>query len=287
VDKLIDALALVAEGRPAEGMELMAAVGRAAAAAGDTDRALVSAGYRAAIAVRCDPDGALAWLLVERVAAALDTRLRLPAPADSDLRDLAATLAVKIAQRDGDPEMPKRLAELEQTQLAMGYGDIAATTAVYRARLLLDRGRAAEAVEAVLPGLLALDAGRFELPDAARRTRNEAMVVAGGYDTAFRAAAACGNHLVVAELIEIARGNPIPRPRSPDDRNDAMSALTGLPGADVQPHRTALPPPPFLRTPWGTRALAEYLRRAERYAPGRRRDAAEVEWRIGGCAGSC
>jgi hypothetical protein len=55
--------------------------------------------------------------------------------------------------------------------------------------------------------------------------------------------------------------------------------LDGPSGPADQPGRTSLAPPPAIVTPWGTRALGEYFRRAERYDIGPR-GPAEAEWRL-------
>lgn len=127
-------------------------------------------------------------------------------------------------------------------------------------------------------------------------TEFAAARVAAGFDTAYRAAAACGQTRLLAELLEVGRGNAVPTPRPADARDDAMSALgaeflpeplasatSGVcPGAAVAvagAERTALGLAALIRTPWGTVALGEQLRHARRYVDPNHADDT-VEWRI-------
>ena len=212
-----------------------------------------------------------------------------------EARCLADLLNAELAGLDGDAiEHIRGLERAEQGMLAAGSSISAAGIALKRAALLLVARRAAEALDVVLPAMLALDAARAALPDAARR-RSWAALVAIGFHTAFYSAVLAGRPVVVAELLEVARGNGMPLPRAADDRSDAMSALADLltPGAGApQPQptlpgasavagagRTALGVPARLITPWGTVALAAYLERAQRYRDPVRAEAT-VQWEV-------
>jgi hypothetical protein len=273
-------LAQASSGEVRAAVATLAAASRAALGAGEGDEALVIDGYRAAIALRVTPVGTIARLLAESTVAALDARQAGRPPIRREIPDLTRHLRAELARLDSDVETAVAwLADQEETELAAGWGHLAAETAVRRAKLLLDLGRADDAISVAVPAVLALDAVRFALPEAARRTRSLPVDIALGYHTAFAAAAACGKHRVVAELIEVARGNAVPRPRAATDRADAAAALFGSFDPEGEATRTLLPPPPAIRTPWGTVAVAEYLRQAERYLPGRRAGG-EVEWRV-------
>ena len=198
------------------------------------------------------------------------------------LRWLAEYLWAELAAVDGDRAAQLHALErVEQDMLAAEAGLGAAQVALRRAALLLDGGQAAGALDVALPAVLALDAERTALPDATRR-RSFAGQVAHGFVIAHRSAVAAGRPDVLAELLEVARGNGMPLPRAADDRSDAVSALAELFGpGDATPapssttlagasavtgaERTALGLPATLRTPWDTVALAEYLDRARRY----------------------
>jgi hypothetical protein len=258
----------------------LAVASRAATAVGDDDEAHVINGYRAMMALRAAPVDASARRLAEHTVAALGDRLARLSPIQPEIPDLFRHLRAELARLDGDAEAAVALlADQEAAELAAGWGHLAAETAVRRAKLLLDLGRVEDAVEVAVPAVLALDAVRFELPEAARRHRSLPVDTALGYHTAFAAAAACGEHRIIAELIEVVRGNAVPRPRTAIDRADAPTALYGGVDPLAAATRTLLPPPAAIRTPWQTVAVAEYLRQAERYLPGRRTDS-EVEWRV-------
>lgn len=143
----------------------------------------------------------------------------------------------------------------------------------------------------LVPAVLALDAVRFTLDDAERRALWSAPL-ASAFGAALRAAAASGDAVVLAELIEVARANAIPTPR-PGDAAPDLDELLGDPGAGATTtttlagpvalggteHRTVLGVPAQLRTPWGTLALAEYVEAARGYhEPIRAADV--VEWTV-------
>jgi hypothetical protein len=214
------------------------------------------------------------------------------------LTHIALHLRAELAWVDGDDRARSTYLE-RQEELLIPYARLlAARTAVHRARLLQDTGRAEEALQVVLPAVLALDAVRFTLPDA-RRRHYWAIDVADGFDTALRAAAACGDARILAELIEVARGNAVPLPRVANSQDDAVSALSALldagstgtrPDTSANPvagaivvaeaeERTALGLPALLRTPWNTLALDEHLRCARRYHDLVRADVV-VDWRV-------
>ena len=225
-----------------------------------------------------------------------------PSRFHSALGWLAGWLDAELAGVDGDrPRHLRGLERIEQDMLAADEGVGAAHVAMRRAHLVLTAGRGGAALEVALPALLAIDAARTALPDATRR-RSWAAQVAHGFDTAFRSAVAAGRLDVVAELLEVARGNGVPLPRAVDDRTDAASAFadlltpandpdpgTGAPGppqatlsgasAVAGAERTALGVPASLRTPWGTVALAKYLERARRYRDPVRAEVT-AEWRV-------
>lgn len=214
------------------------------------------------------------------LAAAIEARLAEPAPAPDTLPDLAVELRTELARRAGDTEAAVAgLAALERRLGDEGLGDLAARYATRRAALLLHAERPEDALEAALPAPLALDLSRLDLPDAARRFRRLHLEVADGYATALRAAAACGAVTVVTELLEFTRTRSVPHPRSPDERDDAVSVLTGPPDAAAAHHRTAVSAPPGLGTPWGTRALGAYLEQVRRYRADRATDG-PVSWRV-------
>lgn len=190
------------------------------------------------------------------------------------------------------------LGALERTEAALLEQEArlpASHLAAVRGQDLLQAGRGEEALRVVLPAVLAMDAHRCALPDARRRSLWVARVAAG-FDTAYRAAAACGQTRLLAELLEVGRGNAVPIPQPADARDDAMSALgaaflpeppasvtsgvrSGAAAAVAGAERTALGLAVFIRTPWGTVALGEQLRHARRYVdPIRAEDT--VEWRI-------
>ena len=143
-------------------------------------------------------------------------------------------------------------------------------------------GRVLLALDAALPAVLALDAVRFTFADADRRRRWSAGVAAA-MAIALQAAAKCGEHRVLAELIELTRGHGVPLPRDatgadPFDtaRADQLPATgsvgvtTAVAGAQVVggvsgTGRTALGLPAALRTPWGSIALEAALAKAVRY----------------------
>jgi hypothetical protein len=183
----------------------------------------------------------------------------------------------------------------EEALLEQQAGLPAAHLAAVRGQDLLAAGRSAEALRVVLPAVLAMDAHRCALPDARRRGMWAARVAAG-FDTAYRAAAACGETRLLTELLEVGRGNAVPAPRPDDARDDAMSALgdvvrpepaaatpgvvrSGAAAAAVGTERTALGLPARIRTPWGSVALAEHLEEARRYVDPNRADDT-VEWRV-------
>ena len=205
----------------------------------------------------------------------------------------AGMLRAALALRDGeDAAATSELTRLETGMRAAGAGLFAAQVAVGRGIGLLDRGDAAGAARVLVPAVLALDAVRFTLDDAERRALWSAPL-ASAFGAALRAAAASGDVVLLAELIEVARANAIPTPR-PGDAAPALDELLGDPGADTPgtpvtlagpavlggtEHRTVLGVPAQLRTPWGTLALADHIEAARSYHEPIR--AAEVaEWTV-------
>ena len=192
---------------------------------------------------------------------------------------IAGMLRTMLAHHDGEPAAVKaELGHLETEMLTGGAGLLAAQVAVGRGIALLDRGDAAEAARVLVPAVLALDAVRFTLDDAERRALWSAPL-ASAFGAALRAAAASGDAILLAELIEVARANAIPAPRS-GDAPPALDELLGDPGATAlgtpatlagpavlggTEHRTVLGVPAQLHTPWGTPALAGYVETAQRY----------------------
>ena len=192
---------------------------------------------------------------------------------------IAGTLRAMLAYRGGEPAAAtSELGRLEAGMLAGGAGLFAAQVAVGRGIALLGRGDAAAAGQVLVPAVLALDAVRFTLDDAERRALWSAPL-AVAFGAALRAAAASGDAVLLAELIEVARANAIPAPRS-GDAAPALDELLGdpVPMASGSPatlagsavlagteHRTVLGVPAQLRTPWGTLALAGHLEAAGRY----------------------
>jgi hypothetical protein len=224
-----------------------------------------------------------------------------PQPALRMLATVVTLLRADLARRGGDlPAAVALLAGLERDLLSVGSGDQAARAAVSRMQLLTTLGRPAEALSAGLPAALALDALRFSFIDAERR-RKWATVAAESLGAACRAAVLAGAHRVLAELLEVQRSGPIPRPQPGESTGlDALLAeasqeltaarsssnrtsSTAVPGAAalLGAGRTALGLPARIRTPWGSVALSDALVAAERY---RRpvRAAAVVEWRLPG-----
>ena len=292
---MLRALSLATDRRFTEAIAEFAEASRLATEADAHDEALA-----------CDAYGALLGLLTGDRAAAqrsvdeldryfVDNAGAVPATAVLFLSHIALYLRVELARVDGDDRA--RLTHLERLEelLTPDARLLAARTAVHRARLLHDTDRAEEALRVVLPAVLALDAVRFTLPDA-RRRHQWAVDVADGFDTAFRAAATCGGVLILAELIEVARGNAVPLPRAADAHDDAVSALSALldigprPGTSADAlagaivltggeERTVLGLPALLHTPWDTVALDEHLGRARRYHDPVRADVT-VEWRV-------
>lgn len=178
---------------------------------------------------------------------------------------------------------------------AFGTGIPASHVALARARVHLAGNDPRAALDAVLPSLLARDAIRFTLPDAVRRSR-WAAAVADAFDLAHRSAAACGDTLVLAELLEVARNNAVPLPRpagsiddlaaslgsllaEPDGAGDARGALAGAAALAGGENFTELGLPARLRTPWHTIALADALERARHYHDPVRADAV-VDWTV-------
>jgi hypothetical protein len=260
-------------------------------------------------ALACDAYGALLSLLTgDRVPAQrsvdelerylTDNAGAVRASALLFLSHIALYLRAELARADGDDRARSTYLERLEELLMPNARLLAARTAVHRARLLRDTNHAEEALQIVLPAVLALDAVRFTLPDA-RRRHYWAVDVADGFATAFRAAAACGDACILAELIEVARGNAVPLPRIANPQDDAVSALSALldtgatetqPNTSVDPvagaivlaeveERTALGLPALLRTPWNTVALDEHLRRARRYHDLVRADVV-ADWRV-------
>jgi hypothetical protein len=211
------------------------------------------------------------------------------------LVNLRGWLAAESARVDGDLRgCLDRYAELERAVPGGADGLLAPLSALRRAGILHAAGRSADALEVGLPAFLALDAVRYLLPDARRRSRWLGRHVAEGLDICLRSAVAAGDHHVVAELIEVVRGNGVPVPRT--DRADAVVALASLalpadPAAvrSTEPlagaylmtgaARTAIGLSARLRTPWHTVALGSALRAAERYGQPLRRDVT-VDWRV-------
>lgn len=226
----------------------------------------------------------------------------LPTDGVRALSGLRLQLLADLAGHGGDRATQLRhLHRLEELLLSFDSGLIAAMTALRRARLLLAAGEYRDALTVGLPAVLALDAVRFTLPDAQRRGR-WAATVAEGFDTAFRAAAGCGDATVLAELLEVVRGNAVPLPdakaagRGGDEITESLGALLAPPapsaGADGPPgaltgaellaggeSSTVLGLPPYVRTPWDTVALAEPLQRARRYHDPVRADVV-VGWHV-------
>ena len=191
----------------------------------------------------------------------------------------AATLTAMLALHDGRHTVAmSELTRLETEMQAAGAGLFAAQVAVGRGIGLLDRGEAAAAARVLVPAVLALDAVRFTLDDAERRALWSAPL-ASAFGAALRAAAASGDTVLLAELIEVARANAIPTPRA-GDAAPSLDELLGDPGAGPvttpatlagpaalggAEHLTVLGVPAQLRTPWGTLALADHIEAARSY----------------------
>jgi hypothetical protein len=299
------AAALIAEGAQLcgrgaldTGVRLLEEAGRLHAAAGNPDAAVALDGFAGTMrALAGDPRAGEAALqrLEEHVRARGDRSTRAGRVLLTGSRGTLRWTLARLA-RDRD----RWLAELARTEgelLADGAHLPAADLALVRGHDLAQAGRPAEALAVVLPAVLALDTHRCVLPDARRRS-SWAARVAAGFDTAARAAAACGETRLLAELLEVARGNAIPTPRPLDVRDDAISALGAAffpestagfaegvrPGAAAAvggTERTALGLPALIRTPWGSIALAAALDRAGRYRDPLRA-AAVAEWGIPG-----
>jgi hypothetical protein len=207
----------------------------------------------------------------------------------------AGLLRVGIAARTPGADALPEIQRVEDMLHDSGLSLFAAQMAAARAQAHLDAGRHRQALDAVLPAALALDALRFSLDEAGRRRRwND--VAARALAIAFRAAAGCGEHALIAELLETARGNGVPLPRDAStadpmaDLLDAAAAPSVTPGVALSgahtttaapaAGRTALGLPARLRPPWPTSTLAEPLERARRYHDPVRAQAS-VAWRIG------
>lgn len=192
---------------------------------------------------------------------------------------LRAGVAARSGDPDADPAM--ELQRVEDDLVHSGVGLLAAQIACGRAHMLLDAGRSRLALDMVLPAVLALDAVRFTFADADRRRRWSAGV-ATAMAVAFRAAAQCGEHRVLAELIELTRGHGVPLPQDatgadpfdtvlgdqlPAGSGGVTTAFAGaqVVGGEPGTGRTALGLPAALRTPWGSIALEAALSRAVRY----------------------
>ena len=232
---------------------------------------------------------------VARVEARLADGDPIPRTRRIALTAFAGLLRAELARLDGRPdEQLAGLATAEAELAALGARPGAALLAVRRAGILLGAGRSREALDVGLPAALALDALRCTLPDAQRRDLWAAQV-AQGFANAVRAAAACRDIRLLAELLEVTRGNAVPLPRSPDDRVDAVSALSAAVDPDpgggpttVRPgpaavasgqERTTLGLPAFVRTPWGTVALGGALEAARRYVDPARAPVT-VDWTV-------
>jgi hypothetical protein len=213
------------------------------------------------------------------------------------LEMLAGMLRAGLAQHTGGrPAAIAALAQVEVQMLATGAGLLAAQVAVQRGRMLVAEGDAAEAVRMLVPAVLALDAVRFNL-DGADRRRRWTAAVAEGFDTAYRAAARLSDTRLLAELLEVARANAVPSPVPQNSSatldallaaadiegaaaaSDSAEALAGAVTLSGMESRTLLGLPAYLRTPWGTVALAEQLARARRYHDPVRANIA-VGWRV-------
>ena len=210
------------------------------------------------------------------------------------VRATAALARSALAARtDGPGAAADALVEVETLLLESGSGVLAAQVALNRAGLLLEAGRARDALDVALPAVVAVDAVRCTLDDADRR-RRWTDTVARGVAVAFRAAAATGAVTELAELIEVARGNGVPVPRDGAAALDELFTAgpqdaPGRPGGTtlsgaaavggVTAGRTALGLPARLRTPWGTVALAGALERGRRYRDPVRA-ATVVDWRV-------
>ncbi|MCD2187847.1 hypothetical protein [Actinomycetospora soli] len=232
----------------------------------------------------------------------VDAGLDLPTTFRDGLDVLRLLLRGALASHDGEPQvLLEALATVEARSLAAGAGTRAAFAATERASVLARLGRHREALDAVLPAVLALDAYRFTLDDADRR-RRWSRTVATAFGVAFRAAAACGATAVIAELIEVARGNGAPIPHTeeagtfeslvaeagrsllseedtPEGRDADLAPLDGALSVADGARRTVLGVPPRLLTPWGTVALEAALDEAEGYHRPLRNDEVRA-WRI-------
>lgn len=295
---MLRALSGLTDRRFPEAVAEFAEASRLATEAGASDEALACDAYGALLGLLAG-DRAAARRSTERLDRYLtDNASAVPATAVLFLSHIALHLRAELARVDGDDRA--RLTHLERLEelLMPNARLLAARTAVHRARLLHDTDRAEQALRVVLPAVLALDAVRFTLPDA-RRRHQWAIDVADGFDTACRAAVACGNVRILAELIEVARGNAVPLPHAANAHDDAVSALSALldigptdtqSGTSPEPlagaivltgdeERTALGLPALLHTPWDTVALDEHLRRARNYHDLIRADES-ADWRV-------
>jgi hypothetical protein len=206
----------------------------------------------------------------------------------------AGLVRVGIAVRTPGAEALPEIERVEDMLHDSGLSLFAAQLAAARAQAHLDAGRHRQALDAVLPAALALDALRFSLDEAGRRRRwND--VAARAMAIAFRAADGCDEHALIAELLETARSNGVPLPRdasTTDPMEDLLDAAAvpsamsdvALAGAHTTTSapatgRTALGLPARLRPPWPTSTLDEPLERARRYHDPVRAQAS-VAWQI-------
>lgn len=298
---VVRALTLLRDGRHADATTVLDEVARTAEKHRIPHKAVAARLYVAFAALGQHDAGPARRCLVEVDRYLLESDATLPRQAVMLLSGLARTLMISLAEFDGDVEGKlAHLARLEADLTAFGWHQLAAHVAVMHGHALHAAGHSEHAVRVGLPAVLALDAVRFSLVDAQRR-RSWAAAVAAGFGMVLRAAVAADDVRLVAEIIEVVRGNPVPEPSV--DATDAVTALAGL-WADADretgppqvatagspalsavdllsgdEHRTALGLPAYVRTPWGSIALGEHLQRARRYQDPVRAPVT-VEWRI-------
>ena len=291
---LIQGMRLARDGRLDDALTCLARAQDAATAESDPHLTLIVQAAGACLRLATG-DHAAARTALARVEAHLATGDRVPRSRRIALTAIAGLLRAEPAGLDGRAaDQLGGLAATEDELVGLDAGPGAALLAVRRAQVLLDAGSPRDALDVGLPATLALDALRCTLPDADRRNLWSARV-ADGLVTAIRAAAACRDIRLLAELLEVARGNAVPLPRAADDRADAVSALSAV--LDTAPgdgptavrsgpaaaaggeERTALGLPAFVRTPWDTVALGTALDAARRYLDPVRAPVT-VEWTV-------
>jgi len=297
--RMMAALRLAAQGRIEEAVASLAEASRLAIEGGAPNKAVGADGFAALLRL-VTGDRSAAGRSAEQIDHYLaENTGQVPRSGVVVLSCVSLMLRAEFARAEGDGQA--QLAHLEQLEDVLVSLDArlpAGLTALQRARILLDTGHPREALRLGLPAVLALDTLRCTLPDARRRIQ-WTTAVAHGFDTAFRSAAACADTRVLAELLEVTRGNAVPLPRAADARDDAVSALGALLTPNPTPadasathvalfgahsaaggeERTALGLPAYIRAPWDTIALAEHLQRARHYLDPVRANVA-VDWRI-------